>query len=94
MIIIKLTQSAYVEGYDGAFYRYTTEDGQASACGIYDNWYTARAIDDDGKEYRVIWQISDLDAFNRGDEDCCDWDNPAEVIDLDSGLPVNAKIAW
>lgn len=94
MINIKLTEPAYVDGFNGAFYRYTTEDGTPSACGIFDNWYTALAVDEDGNEYRVVWTISDIDAYNNGDEDCCDWNNPAEILDLNSGLPVSAKIIW
>ncbi len=94
MIKIKLTQSAYVEGFEGAFYRYTTNEGTPSACGIFDNWYTAAAVDTNGNKYRVVWEISNLDAFNSGDEDCCDWDNPSEVIDINSGLPVDAEILW
>lgn len=91
---IKLTQSPYVEGFNGAFYRYTTDDGKPSACGIFDSWYTAHAVDENGNEYSVVWTISDPDAFERGDEDCCNWNEPAEILDLDSGLPVSAKIVW
>lgn len=78
---IKLTQDAYVCGYEGAFYRFTTKDGKRSCHGIWNNWYEGTATDEDGKDYKVIWEITDRDAFDAGDEDCCDWDNPAEILD-------------
>ena len=86
---IKLTQSPYVEGYAGAFYRYTTDEGKPSACGIWDNWYTAEAVDENGKHYSLVWTISNMDALQAGDEDCCDWDNPAEVLDEDGNVVTN-----
>ena len=91
---IKLTENAHLDGYNGGFYRFTTKDGKASASGIADEYYTAIGCSEEGKEYRIVWTIADREAFERGDEDCCDWDNPAEIIDLDSGLPVNAEIIW
>lgn len=91
-IKIKLTQDAYVEGYKGAFYRFTTDEGKSSACGIWDNWYTAQAVDESGKTYRVVWEITDYDAFENGDEDCCNWTDPAEVIDDETGMPVTDMI--
>lgn len=94
MIKIKLTEDAHLEGYEGGFYRYTTEDGAPAAQGIANNWYEAPAVDTDGNEYRVVWEITELAAFESGDEDCCDWGNPAEIINLETGLPVLAKIEW
>lgn len=91
---IKLTENACVEGYEGAFYRFHTENGTLSPCGIWDNWYEASAVDEDGNEYRVVWEISDHEAFNNGDEDCCDWDNPAEIYSYADRKPVEAEIEW
>ena len=46
---IKLTQEAYLDGYDGAFYRFNNEEGDALSTGLWDYWYKARAKDDDGE---------------------------------------------
>lgn len=95
-IRIKLTDNAHIEGYNGAFYRFTTEEGKPSACGIWDNWYEATAVDDNGNQYRVVWNIKpDFDINSNADEsDACDWDNPAEIINIDNDMPVNATIEW
>ena len=94
MLTIKLTDNAHIEGYEGAFYRLHTDDGKASACGIHGNWYEATATDENGNEYCVVWEISNKEAFNNGDEDCCDWDNPAEIYSYADGKPVEAVIEW
>lgn len=92
---ITLTTPATVQGYEGAFYRYTTDEGKASIMGIYDNWYAANGRDEQGNEYLIVWAISNREAFDYGDEDCCDWDEPSEVLNLDTGLPeTNYKIVW
>ena len=52
MTKIKLTQEAYIEGYEGAFLRYGN-----SVHGIWDNWYTAHAEDGEGNSYNVYWKI-------------------------------------
>lgn len=94
MLKIRLTQEAHAEGYKGAFYRLTTNDRKQSACGIWDNWYEASAEDSEGNEYRVVWEISNTEAFNNGDNDCCDWDNPAEIFSYTDGKPIEAEIIW
>ena len=33
--------------------------------------------------YEIWWEISNREAFDDGDGDCCDWDNPCE-IEIDS----------
>lgn len=92
---ITLTTQATVQGYEGAFYRYTTDEGKASIMGIYDNWYAANGRDEQGNEYLIVWAISNREAFDNGDEDCCDWDEPSEVLNLDTGLPeTDYKIVW
>lgn len=92
MLNIKLTEQAHVEGYGGAFYRFHTENGALSASGIWDNWYEAAAVDQNGNEYRIVWEISNHEAFISGDEDCCDWENPAEIYSYTDGKPVEAEI--
>ena len=92
MLKIRLTDNAYLEGGEGVFYRYHTKDGKLSACGIYGNWYEAHAVDDDDNEYRVVWEISDREAFDNGDEDCCDWENPSEIVNLSDNKSVDAEI--
>lgn len=84
-----------VNGYEGAFYRFTTDDGRPSAYGIWDNWYEGTGKDDNGNEYFIVWSISKPELFAEGDEDCCDWDNPVEVIDCVTGLPVaEYELIW
>ena len=90
--IIHLAQEPYVEGYEGAFYRF---NGGSSACGIWDNWYIAYGNDDEGTKYRIVWSITNTEAFNNGDEDCCNWDNPDEIYDMDNNVVIeNAIIEW
>ena len=74
MTNIKLIDEVTLQGgYDGAFYRYTTDNGAASTCGIFDNWYEAIGEDDNGAQYRIVWAIANQAAFDAGDEDCCTW---------------------
>ena len=95
MTEIRLTQDAYVCGYEGAFYRFTTVEGKPSANGIFDNWYEASAEDENGRKYKVVWAVSDKDAFDNGDEDCCEWDNPAEILDEQgNNVTDNCTIVW
>lgn len=91
---IRLINDAHLEGYENAFYGFTTAEGKASATGIWGERYEATAIDDDGTEYRVVWAISNREAFDNGDEDCCDWNEPSEIINVETGLPVTAEIEW
>lgn len=94
-IDIRIMGDAYMDGYEGAFYRYTTEDGKESACGIWDYWYTADAVDEAGKHYTIVWAIEDMDAFNRGDEDCCDWGSPDEIKDEDGNVVTDkVRLVW
>ena len=94
-IKLTLTDNASLEGYEGAFYRFACDDGKKSAKGIQNNWYSAPATDEDGNEYKIVWEISKPELFAIGDEDCCDWDNPAEVVNLSTGKPVeNYEIIW
>ena len=53
---IKITQGAYLNGYDGAFYRFNDEEGDELSTGLWHYWYEARAKDEDGEEYTVIWK--------------------------------------
>lgn len=85
---IKLTQEAYLDGYDGDFFRFHDEQGNELKQGIFNFWYKARAKDDDGEEYTVIWQIIDKEAFENGDEEyVCDWAYPTYIED-DNGCRV------
>ena len=65
---IKITQGAYLDGYDGAFYQFNDEEGDALSIGLWDYWYKARAEDEDGEEYTVIWKITNQEAYENGDE--------------------------
>lgn len=94
MLKIRLTEQAQLEGYDGAFYRFHTADGKLAVTGIWNNWYESHAIDENGNEYRIVWIISNHEAFENGDEDCCNWDEPEEIYSYTDGKPVKAEIEW
>ena len=94
MLKIKITNQPHAEGYKGAFFRFTTKDGKQSIKGIWDNWYEASATDDNGNEYRIVWAITNNEAFVSGDEDCCNWDEPNEIYSYTEGKPVEAEIEW
>ena len=93
---IRLAQDAHIEGYNGAEYRLHTDDGKPSIYVIRDNWYEATATDDNGNEYLVVWRIKeDFDVNENPDEsDACNWDEPAEIINIETGKPVTAEIEW
>jgi len=93
---IRLTQDAHIEGYSGAEYRLHTDDVKPSIYVIRDNWYEATATDENGNEYRVVWRLrDDFDISENLDEsDACDWDEPSEIINLETGKPVSAEIEW
>lgn len=93
---IRLTQDAHIEGYKGAVYRLHTDDGKPSIYVIRDSWYEATASDDNGNEYSVVWRIKeDFDAATNPDEsDACNWDEPAEIVSVETGKPITAEIEW
>ena len=96
-IQIKLTQDPHVEGgYYGAHYRLHTDDGKASIVVLAPNWYEASAVGDDGNGYLVVWSVRDDFDFEveNDEENACDWDNPMEILNLDTGLPVQAEIIF
>ena len=94
MLNIMLTENAYLEGGRGVFYRYHLKDGRLSVCGIYGYWFEAPGVAEDGTEYRIVWEISDREAFDDGNEDCCDWKNPSEIYRLSDNKSVEAEILW
>lgn len=64
-VVIHLTQQAYVDRY---------------------RQYCARfiATKTDDKDFELggemVWEITDMEAFEDGDEsNCCDWDNPLRI---------------
>jgi len=93
---IKLIEQAHIEGYKGAEYRYTTPEGKASALVIRDNWYAAKALDENWNVYGVVWEIkAGWDPERDTDEEnACEWDSPAEIISYSTGKPVEAEIEW
>ena len=85
---IKLTQNAY---YVGGEYRLHTEGGDLSKT-VLNGYYTASAVDEEGNEYSIYWSIANREAFDAGDEDCCNWENPEEVYSWEDKKPINAEI--
>ena len=46
-----------------------------------ERYYRASAIDSDGNEYKVRWEIRE--GFDGEDEgDACDWDTPSLIVEL------------
>lgn len=82
---IKLTEEAYIEGYEGAFLREVDAYGYKLATGIWNNWYTAAAEDSEGNGYMVYWKLrEDFNPAKDEDEgDACKWDEPYMVLDED-----------
>ena len=79
---IKITQGAYLDGYDGAFYRFNDVVGDELSTGLWNYWYKARAKDEDGEEYTVIWKTTNEEAFENGDEAyACEWSDPTYIED-------------
>ena len=63
---LTLKQHAYLDG-----------DGSNDCEGF----YSAAAIDSDGNEYKVRWEIRE--GFDGEDEgDACDWDKPSLIVEL------------
>lgn len=52
-------------------------------------WYQANAEDNDGNEYKVIWQIRHHEADD--ESDACDWDSPMAVFNTD-GKDVTSSV--
>jgi hypothetical protein len=71
MTTIKLTQEAYACGG-------SVRAGHNSICELTE-WYEAAAKDDNGNDYRVIWEISNSDAED--ESDVCDWSEPWAILD-------------
>ena len=96
MLNIKLTQDAYLTNNGEDYHDYLDDNGNLTEDGAMKGvaYYTAHAIDNSGNEYDVNWNISNLDAFNSGDEDCCNWDEPDEIYDCSTGKSVEANIIW
>ena len=63
---LTLTQQAYLDG-----------DGSNDCEG----YYSASAVDADGNDYKVRWEIRD--GFDGEDEgDACDWDRPSQIREV------------
>lgn len=87
---ITIIEDAHIEGYEGAFCHEIGEDGQVWATGVWDNWYEASAIDDDGDDYIVYWTIlEDYDASEDAEDCACNWDKPWMVVDKNGKNVVN-----
>jgi hypothetical protein len=84
--LITLTQEAYANG------------GSVRAGGnsVYEltSWYEAAAVDQDGNDYRVIWEISDdYDPKEQEEDSACNWDEPWAVLDEHYNRVTDVEIA-
>ena len=92
MKYIKITKGAYLDGYDGAFYQFNDDEGNELSTGLWDYWHEARAKDEDGEEYTVIWKITNQEAFEDGEEVyACEWSDPIYIED-NNGCHVNDDV--
>lgn len=93
---IRLTQEPFVTNNGQDYHNYTDGEGnltqEAVDAGVV--YYTAHAVDSDGNEYDVNWGIANLDAYNSGDEDCCNWDEPDKICSYEDNAIVEAEIEW
>ena len=96
MLKIRLTQDAYLTNNGEDYHDYLDSNGNLTEDGVIRGvaYYTAHAVDEEGNEYFVNWNINNLDAFNSGDEDCCNWDEPDEIYSYTDNKPVKAEIEW
>lgn len=79
---IRLTEQAHIEGYEGATLRIYNAKGKAQPEVIWDNWYEAKAKDNDGNDYTVYWALEkEYDPEDENEEDNCDWSHPVMVLD-------------
>lgn len=89
---IKLTQQAYIQGYEDSFLRKYNSAGVAQPDGWTGNWFQAAAEDEEGNEYMVYWIPED--DFNPQEDqdwgDACDWDNPVMVLDSNNKNVIEA----
>lgn len=80
--IIKLTEQAHVEGYEGATLRIYNAAGKEQPEVVWDNWYEAKAKDEDNNDYTVYWALEkEYNPEDESEEDNCDWENPVMVLD-------------
>lgn len=76
MTKIKLVEDAY---YEGCERRLMTANGETSTNTV-NAHYEAKAVDDNGNEYMVVWSIDeDYDPSSMEEDMACDWDNPVYV---------------
>lgn len=90
MLEIRLTESAQIGSGE---YPLHTDDGKLSIYVLHE-YYTAHAVDDAGNDYDVYWEITNREAFDAGDDDCCDWGHPVEIYSWHDHKPVTANIIW
>lgn len=77
---IKLTQEAY-----GSSGNYGIRDKNGKVVYYLNSWYEAAAVDEDGNDYTVVWEI--CDTWDGNDEaSACDWDKPIMVIDYNDSM--------
>ena len=85
---LTLTQNAYCSG---SYLRLPTEDGEPSVFVLQGSWFEAPAVDADGNDYTVYWDIlDDWDSDDAGD--ACDWDHPTAVVREDPWRDVAALV--
>jgi len=68
--------SVYFEGKE----YYLSGEAYACGAGSDSDKYAAPAVDLEGNEYKVYWEILPEDGWNVNDESGhCDWDSPCEI---------------
>ena len=88
MITIRIHDDKSFQGGQDAFYAFTDSEEKEYISGIFNFWYEQLGKGDDGCEYRIVWTISDKEAYREGNKDCCDWSHPDEILNLDTKQPL------
>ncbi len=80
--------TVHISGYDDSFYRFVDEQGNELAGGLWGAVYVGRGYDEEGNEYRLVWEIANPETDD--ESNACNWDAPAQVT-LD-GKDVTNKV--
>lgn len=80
-----ITEPAKIEGYNGATLRYKN-----TIAVLWDYWYEAPAVDEEGNKYTVYFKTVDGWNLETDDEcDACDWSTAWMVTSWDTDEDIN-----
>lgn len=83
--VVTLIARPFLCGDLGEIFRLRNEKGEETVGVLCDYWYMAKAVDNHGRRYDVIWALKYgtrvSDDYCEFDYDHCDWDKPIEIRD-------------